>query len=423
MLIQFTVSNYRSIREAQTLSMVAAPSLKRLRDRNSFAPEARGQNLPNLLRCAAVFGPNAAGKSNLVKALRFVATTVLQSADAKPEPPISVQPFRLNSESAKDDSTFEIEFIEEGTRYQFGFSANRARISQEWLIAYATSRPTELYRRQFDADSQQDTYIFGRGLEGGRLRKDWAAQTGPKTLFLSRVVQASSEEFKQLRAPYRWFSRRLRVDRPPRVAEHDLYTSEYCESEEGRRKVLDFLNALDIPITGIEIRKRKIDFGQSSSPFTPEFMKAMNLDTELTMREPIFTHTSQDGSSVEFGASDESDGTMNLYSFAAKWIEVVEQDFVLVVDELDSSLHPLAVWELIRQLCESKSRAQLIFTTHDVTVLRSKLLRRDQIFFVSPNSKRESQLYSLLDFKGREDDAFEDRYLQGRYGATPVIGR
>lgn len=424
MLIQFTVANYRSFSEPQTLSMVASGSLRRLRSTNTFSPPNADLKVPRLLRCAAVFGANASGKSNLVKALRFVERMVVDSAGAKPGRKIEIQPFRLSQATAKEDSKFELEFIEQGIRFQFGLTANTDRITSEWLIAYHTTRATELYRRDFNSAQGVDVYNFGRQLEGGRLRKDWAAQTGPTTLYLSRVVQASSDEFKQLRVPFNWFSKRLRVERHIETEPwQDSFSAEYCESEVGKKKVVDFLRGFDIPIADIQIEKKKIDTEKVFSMFSTEYMEKLKLTGDITTREPRFVHADETGNPVEFSPADESDGTMNLFTFSAKWLEVTEHDYVLVVDELDSSLHPLAVWELIRKLSESDSCAQLIFTTHDVTVLRSKLLRRDQVYFVSTDSKRSSALYSLQDFKGREEDSFEDRYLQGRYGATPVISR
>jgi uncharacterized protein len=400
--------------------MVAASGLKRLRETNTFSPQVQGHTVPDLLRCAAIFGPNAAGKSNLIKALRFVESMVMESAEAKPDHPINVQPFRLGPDNNDQDSTFEVDFVEDGTRFQFGFSANKERVTKEWLNSYVTARATELYHRHYDEELKRDVYRYGRALEGGRrLGQQWSAQTSAKTLYLSRVVQASSEEFQQLRTPYRWFSHRLRIEYEDHLPDLLAYSAMFWETVEGKKKVLEFLNAFDIPITDIEIKKRNVDL--ESSLFSEEFKGSFHGDKEITFRTPVFTHLSAGGHPVKFTGNDESDGTMNLFRFAAKWIAVLEENLILVVDELDSSLHPLAVWELIRRLGKSKSSAQLIFTTHDTTVLRSKLLRRDQTFFMSPNKRRESQLYSLHDFKGREEDAFEDRYLQGRYGATPLI--
>lgn len=422
MLIQFTVSNYRSIKAPQTLSMVASKALKRKRGENTFSPDTTEKGVPDLLRCAAVFGPNASGKSNLIKALQLVERMVMHSASADPEAAIDVQPFRLSEVSSKEDSSFEIEFIEDGVRYQFGFTVNPERITSEWLISYPRARPQELYRRWFDQEGQRDEYDYGNQLEGGRLRKDWAAQTGAKTLYISRVVQASSQEYQQLRVPFKWFSRRLRVSPTGSGVFNGNATSKLCETPDGRKKVVDFLNGFDIPIADIEITKQPLDMEMLSKIFSKDGMEQVFkglMNDEV--REPLFCHRTVDGSIVKFNASDESSGTMSLFGFASKWIDVIEKDWILVVDELDSSLHPLVVWALIRKLSETKSKAQLIFTTHDATVMKSKLLRRDQVFFVSVDRMRATKLYSLHDFKGREDDAFEDRYLQGRYGATPVL--
>jgi AAA15 family ATPase/GTPase len=428
MLIQFTVENFRSFRSSQTFSMVASSRLRRLKQSNTFTPTAKDLKVPDLLRCAAIFGANASGKSNFVKALQFVESMVLTSSSAEPAGKINVQPFRLSASEESMDSKFEIEFIEQDIRFQFGFTVNSSRITSEWLIAYYTTRATDLYYRKFEEKEERDIYSFGRSLEGGRLRKDWAGQTGPKTLYLSRVVQASSDEFKQLKVPFEWFANRLRVERHIGGDSHaNSLSASYCESESGKRKVIEFLKGFDIPVSDIIFQERTLESEQVLSMFSEEFLKRFSdqfkLDHFLTSREPRFIHEGQDGKRVEFMPSDESDGTINLFAFAAKWLIVTENDFVLVVDELDASLHPLAVWELIRKLLQTNSRAQLIFTTHDVTVLRSKLLRRDQIYFVSTDSNRASALYSLQDFQGREEDAYEDRYLQGRYGATPVISR
>lgn len=404
--------------------MAASKALRRKRGENTFSPGTTEKGVPDLLRCAAVFGPNASGKSNLIRALQFVDRLVMHSASADAEALIDVQPFRLNEATSKEDSSFEVEFIEEGVRYQFGFTVNQDRITSEWLISYPRARPQELYRRRFDQGTERDEYDFGNQLEGGRLRRDWAAQTGAKTLYISRVVQASSQEFQQLRLPFWWFSRRLRVSPTGSGVFNGASTSKLCETQEGRTKVINFLNSFDIPIADIEVTKQPFDMEEMSKIFTKEAFNQFFTGNSLEdKREPLFYHRTDDGSTVKFSVADESSGTMSLFGFASRWIDAIEKDLILVIDELDSSLHPLVVWELIRMLSETDTKAQLIFTTHDATVMRSKLLRRDQVFFVSSDRTRATQLYSLYDFKGREDEAFEDRYLQGRYGATPLLAR
>jgi uncharacterized protein len=421
MLIQVSVENFRSIRDRQTLSMVASKALKR-RPENTISPDTAEKSMPHLLRCAAVFGPNASGKTTLLKAVKFMEQMVMYSADAKVDEPVDVEPYLLDPEFAERDSHFEVEFIEKGVRYQLGFSVNRERVTEEWLISYPKSRAQVLYRRSCGEPGAQDEYQFGSQLEGGRLRKDWASLTGPKTLYISRVVQASSSEFQQLRSPYEWFSRRLRV-LLTRTFSSDT-TSKMCRQESGKRKVVEFMEGFGLPIADIEVKEVPFDFEALSKVVRQEAITEMfGSNKPGPSYEPIFLHARSDGEMVRFKKSDESSGTLNLFGFASRWIDVVEGDWVLFVDELDSSLHPLVVWELIRKLLETNSKAQLIFTTHDASVLRSKLLRRDQVYFVSQDSAPSTKLYSLHDFKGREDDAVEDRYLQGRYGATPIIAR
>jgi AAA15 family ATPase/GTPase len=184
------------------------------------------------------------------------------------------------------------------------------------------------------------------------------------------------------------------------------------------------LSDFDIPIADIEVTREPVDIEKFAKFLSKEAIDSLFAGKAFDdRREPVFFHKAESGDLVKFTAADESSGTMSLFGFASRWIEAIENDWILVVDELDSSLHPLVVWELIRKLSESKSKAQLIFTTHDATVMQSKLLRRDQVYFVSADKSRSTRLYSLFDFKGREDDPFEDRYLQGRYGATPILTR
>jgi len=423
MLIRFSVSNYRSCLETQTLSMAASRALKNLRQKNTFSTGLTEKGMPDLLSAAAIYGPNASGKSNLVKALAFVQHLVLESALAPAEAPLSLQPFRLNPTATQQDSQFEIEFIESGIRYQFGLTANTQRITSEWLIAYPKSRPHLYFERTYKPAAGKDDYVFGNQFEGGRLRRDWAQQTGPNTLYFSRAVQRSAEEFKQLRAPYAWFSRRLRI---LGAGEHHVghgYTIAQCEGEK-KQKILDFLNAADVPIADLCVEKHPFDRGvlPSNMPkaFKDEIIKQFS-DKEIAELR-FYHHAANPKELIEFKEEDESDGTRSLFALAGPWIDVLENHRVLIVDELDASLHPLIVQHLIQHISQHSGQAQLIFTTHDTSVMASRLLRRDQIWFTERDAQGATHLYALQNFKGREDDAIEHRYLSGRYGGLPILG-
>lgn len=423
MLLRFSLSNYRSFLDEQVFTMAAARGLKTRRVENTFPSGTPEKSLPNLLRSAAIYGPNAAGKSNFVSALAFVQWMVVESGRAKPNDPLPVEPFRLDGGAARRDSRFEIDFIEQGVRYQFGFSASEERVTSEWLIAYPKARPQLLYEREFDKAAGKDQYTFGTQFEGGRLRKDWAQQTGPNTLYLSRVVSHSSEEFQQLRKPYGWFHLRLRVIGP---GEHRIgrgFTVKQCEGA-GKQAILAFLNAADVPIADISVERTPFDTSK-----LPDDMPAAVKEELLRqlagkqLAEVKFFHRSTDGKElIPFREEDESDGTRNLFAFAGPWNDVLKHDYVLVVDELDTSLHPIIVRRLIELLSLTDNRAQLIFTTHDTTVMSSGLLRRDQFWFVERDVRGATRIFSLHDIKGREGEAVEERYFRGRYGAIPVLG-
>ncbi len=138
--------------------------------------------------------------------------------------------------------------------------------------------------------------------------------------------------------------------------------------------------------------------------------------------EVKFLHkNAETGELVPFDPEDESDGTNNLFNFAGPWLDVISNDKVLFVDEIDASLHPLTVHQLVRLLHRSVGKAQLVFTTHDTTILSQNIMRRDQVWFIEKSDSNASKLYPLSDFKAREKEALERGYLRGRYGAIPFI--
>lgn len=207
MLIEFSVSNFRSFREKQTFSMVAAP---RLRKRgNVFKPDVKGEKLPELLKVAAIYGPNASGKSNLMRALSVVTqiANVRPSASRKDLP---VKSFRFDPLLVDQPSRIELHFIQAGQRYEFELAATKDRIIEERLVAFPKGKEVLLYDRHFS--SEGDEYTFGEQLEGGdELHEAWKNLTGPQTLFISQAVANSSEKLTQLTVPFTWLQNGVSV--------------------------------------------------------------------------------------------------------------------------------------------------------------------------------------------------------------------
>lgn len=419
MLIQFSVENYRSILGRQTLNMAASNYFKEQEQLNTFEVGAIEQ-VPRLLRSSVIYGPNASGKSTLVNALAFMRDRVINSAkESQANEEIEVTPFKLTAASRAGDSEFEVAFIEAGVRYQYGFRCNRQRFTEEWLFAYPEGRSQKWFQRVFNSETGKDDYRFSTAFLGGRRRQDWKADTRQNALFLSTALQRNSEQLKPL---LNWYQQRLRIINSHQALAPN-FTMTRCREEAEKRRVLEFMNSADLSIADIridtqvfspEILPKELSAALrdelSQQMAGKEMMKTMFLHEDVETREP-----------VEFNQEDESDGTRALFAFAGPWLDVIEKERVLVVDELDSSLHPLIVHYLVKLLHHQNSKAQLVFTTHDTTLLSQKILRRDQIWFMEKDDKNATHLYPLSDYSPRDNEAIERGYLNGRYGGIPFL--
>lgn len=397
MLIEFRVKNFRSLRDEQVLSLVASKDTS-LQDTHTLRTGLKA--VPSLLRSAVVYGANASGKSNLVKALQHMRGVVLESASVRqPGQPFTVQPFRLDSRSASEPTEFEVTFLLEGVRYQYGFAMTPQRIVREHLLVYKAFKPQRWFERHFDVSTGKDVYDFGPGLKGAKHL--WEGATRPNALFLSMAVQLNSEA---LRPVFDWFAKGLVIldEQTPLNPQ----TSIQWLRQAGRRQQLcDFLTAADISIADIEVVTRQ----------APD---------ETEEHQLRFSHVTEQGRAV-FDLMDESNGTRNLLFLAGPVLDILNQGLTLVIDELDTSLHTLLVRELVRLFHRSEVNtggAQLIFTTHDTSLLDAPdLFRRDQVWLVEKDRDQASALVALSEFSPRKNEALERGYLLGRYGGVPLL--
>jgi uncharacterized protein len=419
MLIEFSVTNYRSILERQTLNMAASTYFKELESSNTFMPD-QDDGVPRLLRSTVLYGPNASGKSTLIQALKFAKEQVLNSQkESQAGDAIDAVPFKLTAASRAADSEFEVTFLEQGVRYEYGFTCNRERFTEEWLIAYPLGRAQKWFHRVFDVTEGKDVYKFSTSFLGGRQRLIWSAQTRPNALFFSTAIQLNNA---QLKPAFDWFKLRLQVVDSVRGFSPG-YTVQRCSKDEDRGKIVAFMNSADLSIADIQLKETvfSVDALPHGMPnaIRDEIVKDM---AGRKFLEPRFLHRDTDTQeSVEFSEEEESDGTRALFAFAGPWLDVTENERVLVVDELDTSLHPLLVHHLVKRLHHEGNKAQLIFTTHDTTLLSQKLLRRDQVWFMEKDPQSATRLYPLSDFSPRDNEAVERGYLNGRYGGIPFL--
>lgn len=416
MLIQFETANYRSIAESQTFSMVAA---KDPTYQGSHCVQTGITGLPQLVRAAVLYGANASGKSNLVSALALMRSMVENSAVGIREGQmLSVSPFRFDSKTIHEASTFEVTILEDGIRYQYGFELTATRITREWLLAYVERKAQRWFERRYDAKKDKDVWYFGTHFLGGKQRHLWRESTRSNALFLSTAVNLNSE---QLRPIFNWFVNKLIII-GSNASPHPFYTMELIQNALDKPKIIQLLQAADLGITDVEISMQK---GQQVDIRTDSTRVAVEHKQEIEIPRATFFHQDKNNHRVRFEFAEESHGTQKLFAYAGPILDVLRDGKVLVVDELDSSLHQKMVRFLIGLIQNAelnKNNAQLIFTTHNTSLLDNDLFRRDQIWFMEKDQEHASHLYPLTDFSPRKGEALEKGYLLGRYGALPFFG-
>ncbi len=413
MLLEFRVRNFRSIRDEQAFSLVASGGDEELAETHLTPTGLKGQ--PNAVRSAVVYGPNASGKSTLLFALNYMRAVVAESAAIiQPGQIYNVQPFRLDEGFVKEPTRFEITFLLGGVRHQYAFAMTPQRIVSESLLVYRSAKPAQWFNRHLAEDGETYEYEFSTQLTGPR--KLWQESTRSNALFLSTAAQLNSD---LLGPVFRWVVDSIVFLPATAVVNHD-FTTAMLATDEGRVAIRDFLSAADISIADVVAVPRK-GFRSQVVFNAGGLTQASREEGEFLV--PTFRHSTSKGAAT-FELHEESAGTQRLYGLVAPVLDVLKGGHVLVVDELDSSLHTLLVRRLISMFHDpalNKAGAQLIFSTHDTSLLDHTLFRRDQIWFIEKDRDQAARLYPLTDFSPRKHEAWERGYLMGRYGAVPFF--
>lgn len=417
MLIEFCVKNFRSLRESQTLSMVAG-SGKELQQTN-LIPILDGKL--DLLRSAAIYGANASGKSNLIKALETMKNIVLTSAQGQRGVDLPITPYLFDL-NAEQPTEFEVSILVEGIRYQYGFVATRKQILEEWLIAYPKGRPQRWIDRHYNAENQIYEWDSAEKLSGPQ--HVWQSATRSNALFLSTAIQLNST---QLQPVFDWFQKRLQIIGVEKLSA-DFTVRNYGQ-EDTKQQLVRFLQAADFAIDDILV--------EHSKPYEYTYFTSRPIDPHLRMigerpqahaDETVSVkavHRGPSGELYPLRIEEESDGTQKFFALAGTWLDALQQGNVLVVDEMNENLHPNLVKFLVQSVhnnAPNSSEMQLIFTTHETSLLTQELFRRDQIWFTEKDEFNATRLYPLSDFSPRKGvENLEKNYLQGRYGALPYF--
>ena len=302
MLLDFRITNYHSIKETQTLSMSTSKYYKGLEEENTFLSGVG--LLPGLLRSAVIYGPNAAGKSNIVKAMGFMQNFVLGSHAHQEGQRINVTPFLLSEQSRNKPSEFEVFFVQDGVRYQYGFSATPERVAEEWLIAYPEGKPQKWFHRAYDQSAEKEEWRFGSKFTG--RKQLWMETTRKNALFLSTAIQLNNEQLKPV---FAWFRECLAVILP----DSDInlnFSIDACGSAKGKNRIMEFMNSADLTIADIEVKK--VPFSHEMLPTgMPQELRDM-VKRDLLGKEMAqirFQHKDDRGEPVFLDIGDESDGT------------------------------------------------------------------------------------------------------------------
>lgn len=421
MFLEFRLRNFRSYAAEKRFTLVAGPG-KELPE-NTMGAE--GFERAPLLRSAAIYGANASGKSNLVHAFGFFRSFVLRSTEAREEgEKIAVLPFLLDPKLAGEPSEFEITFLFGGVRHQYGFVVSQERVHEEWLIAYPRGKPQEWFHRTWDKAGNPEWAFSRTHLRGDK--RQLAEKTLPEALFLS---VAAGWNHPQIKPIYEWFRRKLRV-LPRRMDINSYSRIQDLKNASFLEWLSDVLRAADLGISRVIAQEAKIGRDDLRFPpaLDPDVRKYLTDRFLGTPTVDVRTRRKVSGlvGGVEWDLEMESDGTQRMFELLGPIYDVLGAGAILIMDELDTSLHAHITREIVQLFnnpATNPNGAQLVFTTHDTSLLDPTLLRRDQVWFTAKDEAGATDLYSLQDFSVRKGEPLLKGYLAGRYGATPVVER
>ncbi|MBD2578867.1 ATP/GTP-binding protein [Oscillatoria sp. FACHB-1406] len=449
MLVQVTIENLLSFKEETTFSLRGVR-----RDEhhtNHLAIDAAGKGI-SVLPISAIYGANAAGKSNLIEAIGFAQDLIVEGT--RSDRLIPIAPFKLSNDRLSP-SKIEFKFTHQGFLYSYGFKLNRERIFEEWLDATSLAgnkREKLVFERTTSEDKETEvefgTILRGRSKKQAQFLEFVAQGTRPNQLFLTEAVERNVEKLIPV---IDWFRNSLTI--VPADSKFRGLELGVLNSKEFTHFLNEFLKLADTGIASIGTEEIELDFDRHfpdipneiredilqsflradedslaliESNFVQYFIKKFK-QNQLKLIQLKTQHYDAKGNLVDFSLTEESEGTQRLIHLLPILFMFQEEDSekVVLLDELDRRLHPLLsriLIELTLKCREANNRNQLIFTTHDTNLLDLDLLRKDEIWFVEKDKRGESHLYSLAAFKNVEGLQIEKGYLNGRFGAIPFFG-
>ncbi len=419
MLLEFRVRNFLSIKDEVCLDLKAT-NITDFGETNLIHTERY-----SVLKGAVIYGANSSGKSNLIKAMSTMRRIVFQSFEKSSTSDLNISPFLLDTISEKEPSFFEVTFLLNNIKYRYGFELTNSEITGEWLMETKKKSEKYLFVRENDGIDVNPQF---------REAKDLEEKTRDNALFLAVIDQFNGKLASQIML---WFDSFVTIS----GLSHEKYkavTFQMLEKKESKYLLQSFYNDLDLGFDNVEIQKKEFHTNDIPENMPEHIVKQLISDLEGKKIVDVKTlHKKRnpiDDSfmDVQFDMrSQESSGTNKVFNISGPIFDVLTNGGILVIDELDASLHPLltlSITRLFNSIEHNPKNAQLIFSTHDTNLFSYGKFRRDQIYFIEKDNNSSSDLYSLVEYKGdggitvRKDRKFEKDYIQGKYGAVPFIG-
>jgi uncharacterized protein len=417
MLLEFSVKNFLSIKDEVILSLYASDEIKGHEKYNLIPVGGR-----HILKTAVVYGANASGKSNLIKAIGFMRRIIVNSLKLNPDEPIipvqSYPSFQLHPETAKAPIDMEVIFLYKNIYYRYGFVLDANRIYREWLYYAPKESETSLYERSFDGEKYKTVFSEIFASTPDVIKNN---SLPDNTLLLVSLAKFTDSPARRV---MEWVRNTFNVI----TSTDEGFTYSKIDEKEYREAILRFLKVADTGIENILLESVTEEDLRKNIPkkLHSKLKKLISSETkQLVFQHSIFNDKGKVIGKKNWGLNHESAGTQKLFALSGPLIETLRKGEVLVIDELDAKLHPM-IMRFILGLFHSEEHnphnAQLVFATHDTQLLSPRFFRRDQIWFTEKDRYGATDLYSLADFDLDDQADFSRDYFQGRYNAVPFIG-
>ena len=421
MLIRFSVKNFRSIKERVDFSFEAS-SIEHLRENVMSTDTASGSKQLSLLKTAVVYGPNASGKSNLIKALSYMKSLVIRSNNFNKGDALPYEPFRLDENWLRFPSEFEIELILNKVTYLYGFAVHSNLVEKEYLYYYPNGRKALIFERHNTRNSVESNVSDYKFTTEKNKQEQFASMTSVNKLYLS---VSTNLENKLTESVFNWFNNDLVIRSEDIKRSWEAYTSNLIKQDKEKEKVIAFLKGADFNISNITVKDAILDLPENimEAFFKNDVIEKFKNESILevnTMKWGI--DKNGDSKAVSFKMDEESDGTNKFFELSGPFVDILMHGKCLIFDELDTKLHPTLLVFLVTLFNKNRTNAQLLFTAHNTVILDQKYLRRDQIYFTNLKEDYSTDLYSVYDFPDEKVSSnLSKRYLTGRYDALPFV--